>query len=145
MSRWYDGAVYRIGELAERAMVSKRTIDYYTSIGLLKADRSKSNYRIYTDESLHDLKFIEECKSLHYPLDEIKRKLEMRKAAGSIQASEVEKHVCTLTQQMLKLHNDLFDIIPFIEKLDEKQKETLTNNLSLLRTALLKSLLKVSS
>ncbi|MFC4801995.1 MULTISPECIES: MerR family transcriptional regulator [Neobacillus] len=144
MSRWYDGAVYRIGELAERAMVSKRTIDYYTSIGLLKADRSESNYRIYTDESLHDLKFIEECKSLHYPLDEIKRKLEIRKE-GSIQASEVEKHVCTLTQQMLKLHNDLFDIIPFMEKLDEKQKETLTNNLSLLRTALLKSLLKVSS
>ncbi|WP_423801429.1 MerR family transcriptional regulator [Neobacillus sp. SAB-20_R2A] len=144
MSRWYDGAVYRIGELAERAMVSKRTIDYYTSIGLLKADRSESNYRIYTDESLHDLKFIEECKSLHYPLDEIKRKLEIRKE-GSIQASEVEKHVCTLTQQMLKLHNDLFDIIPFLEELDAKQKEKLSNNLSLLRTALLKSLLKVSS
>lgn len=144
MSRWYDGAVYRIGELAERAMVSKRTIDYYTSIGLLKADRSESNYRIYSDESLHDLKFIEECKSLHYPLDEIKRKLEIRKE-GSIQASEVEKHVCTLTQQMLKLHNDLFDIIPFLEELDAKQKEKLSNNLSLLRTALLKSLLKVSS
>ena len=144
MSRWYDGAVYRIGELAERAMVSKRTIDYYTSIGLLKADRSESNYRIYTDESLHDLKFIEECKSLHYPLDEIKRKLEIRKE-GSIQASEVEKHVCTLTQQMLKLHNDLFDIIPLLEELDAKQKEKLSNNLSLLRTALLKSLLKVSS
>ncbi|WP_312857345.1 MerR family transcriptional regulator [Neobacillus endophyticus] len=133
-----------MGELAERAMVSKRTIDYYTSIGLLKAERSKSNYRIYSDETLNDLKFIEECKSLHIPLDEIRRKLEMRKAQN-IQASEVDKHVCALTQQMKQLYVDLFDLIPILEKLDEEQKEMLTSNLSLLRTALVKSLLKVTS
>ncbi|NRD78326.1 MerR family transcriptional regulator [Bacillus sp. BRMEA1] len=125
-------------------MVSKRTIDYYTSIGLLKAERSKSNYRIYSDETLNDLKFIEECKSLHIPLDEIRRKLEMRKAQN-IQASEVDKHVCALTQQMKQLYVDLFDLIPILEKLDEEQKEMLTSNLSLLRTALVKSLLKVTS
>jgi MerR family copper efflux transcriptional regulator len=125
-------------------MVSKRTIDYYTSIGLLKAERSKSNYRIYTDEALNDLKFIEECKSLHFPLDEIKRKLEMRKAK-TIHAAEVDKHVYALSQQMKQLYVDLFDLIPILEKLDEEQKELLTSNLSLLRTALMKSLLKVTS
>ncbi|WP_066370495.1 MerR family transcriptional regulator [Neobacillus fumarioli] len=142
--RWYDGAVYRIGELAEKARVSKRTIDYYTSIGLLKAERSKSNYRIYTDEALHDLKFIEECKSLHFPLDEIKRKLEMRKAKN-IHAADVEKHVCALTQQMKQLYVELFDLIPLLETLDNEQKELLTNNLSKLTTALTNSLIKVSS
>ena len=144
MLRWYDGAVYRIGELAEIAMVSKRTIDYYTSIGLLKAERSKSNYRIYSDESLEDLKFIEECKSLHFPLDEIKRKLEMRKEKN-IRASEVEKHVSSVTQLMKQLNSDLFDLIPILEKLDDEQKKKLTNNLSMLRTALMKSLLNVTS
>ncbi|WP_335519972.1 MerR family transcriptional regulator [Neobacillus drentensis] len=144
MLRWYDGAVYRIGELAEIAMVSKRTIDYYTSIGLLKAERSKSNYRIYSDESLEDLKFIEECKSLHFPLDEIKRKLEMRKEKN-IRASEVEKHVSSVTQLMKQLNSDLFDLIPILEKLDDEQKKKLTNNLSILRTALVKSLLNVTS
>ena len=142
--RWYDGAVYRIGELAEIAMVSKRTIDYYTSIGLLKAERSKSNYRIYSDESLEDLKFIEECKSLHFPLDEIKRKLEMRKEKN-IRESEVEKHVSSVTQLMKQLNSDLFDLIPILEKLDDEQKKKLTNNLSMLRTALMKSLLNVTS
>ncbi|WHY80081.1 MerR family transcriptional regulator [Neobacillus sp. WH10] len=142
--RWYDGAVYRIGELAEIAMVSKRTIDYYTSIGLLKAERSKSNYRIYSDESLEDLKFIEECKSLHFPLDEIKRKLEMRKEKN-IRESEVEKHVSSVTQLMKQLNSDLFDLIPILEKLDDEQKKKLTNNLSMLRTALVKSLLNVTS
>ncbi|OIK12404.1 MerR family transcriptional regulator [Bacillus sp. MUM 116] len=141
--RWYDGAVYRIGELAERANVSKRTIDYYTSIGLLNAKRSKSNYRIYTEESLRDLQFIEECKSLHYPLDEIRRKLDIKKE--KIIDSEVDKYVKSITQQMKQLHNDLFDLLPLLEKLDDRQREKLTNNLSLLRTALLKSLLNVSN
>ncbi|WP_257984414.1 MerR family transcriptional regulator [Neobacillus cucumis] len=133
-----------MGELAEIAHMSKRTIDYYTSIGLLVAERSKANYRIYSDEALDDLKFIEECKNLHFPLDEIKRKLEMRKAKN-LRDSEVEKHVSAVTQQMKQLHNDLFDLIPILEKLDEEQKEMLTLNLSLLRTALMKSLLSVTT
>jgi MerR family transcriptional regulator, copper efflux regulator len=144
MLRWYDGAVYRIGEIAEIAHVSKRTIDYYTSIGLLKAERSKSNYRIYSDDSLEDLKFIEEWKSLHYPLDEIRRKLEMRKAKNILE-SEVDRHVSAVTQQMKQLHSDLFDLIPVLENLDEHQKEKLMNNLSLLRNALKTSLIKVTN
>jgi MerR family transcriptional regulator, copper efflux regulator len=111
---------------------------------LLKAERSKSNYRIYSDEALDDLKFIEECKSLYFPLDEIRRKLEMRKATN-IGDSDMEKHVSAVTQQMKQLHSDLFDLIPILEKLDEQQKEKLTSNLSLLRTVLMKSLLNVTS
>ena len=125
-------------------MVSKRTIDYYTSIGLLSAERSKSNYRIYSDESLQDLKFIEECKSLHYPLDEIKRKLDMKKDK-TIRDSEVEKHVDAVTQQIQQLQNDLFDLIPIVEKLDDLQKEKLTSNLLMLKSVLSNSLLNVTS
>jgi DNA-binding transcriptional MerR regulator len=125
-------------------MVSKRTIDYYTSIGLLSAERSKSNYRIYSDESLQDLKFIEECKSLHYPLDEIKRKLDMKKDKTN-RDSEVEKHVNEVTQQMQQLQNDLFDLIPIVEKLDDLQKEKFTTNLLMLKSVLSNSLLNVTS
>ena len=125
-------------------MVSKRTIDYYTSIGLLSAERSQSNYRIYTEESLKDLKFIEECKSLHYPLDEIKRKLDMKKDK-TIRDSEVEKHVNIVSQQMQQLQNDLFDLIPIIEKLDDLQKEKLTSNLLMLKSVLTNSLLNETS
>jgi MerR family copper efflux transcriptional regulator len=140
--RWYDGAVYRIGELASIAMVSKRTIDYYTSIGLLQAERSKSNYRIYSDESINDLKFIEECKSLHYPLDEIRRKLEMKKDK-KIRDSQVEEHVKAVNQQIKQLQSDLFDLLPVLENLNEQQKEKFINNLSLLKNVLTKSLLKI--
>ncbi|MFP7295669.1 MerR family transcriptional regulator [Neobacillus niacini] len=133
-----------MGELAEIAMVSKRTIDYYTSIGLLSAERSKSNYRMYSEESLMDLKFIEECKNLHFPLDEIKRKLDMKKEK-KIRDSEVEKHLNAVTQQMHQLQNDLIDLIPVVEKLDDLQKEKFTSNLMMLKSVVRKTLLNITS
>ncbi|WP_462409973.1 MerR family transcriptional regulator [Neobacillus sp. Marseille-QA0830] len=68
----------------------------------------------------------------------------MRKSRN-LQATEVDKHVSAVAQQMKQLENDLFDLIPFLEKLDDRQKEKLTSNLSLLRSALIQSLLMVSS
>ena len=112
--------------------MSKRTIDYYTSIGLLNADRSKSYYRIYSDESLKDLQFIEECKSLHYPLDEIKRKLDMKKDMNLCE-TEVDQHIKAVTKQMKQLQSDLFDLYPMLANLDEHQKAKYTKSLDLLR------------
>ncbi|WP_308162104.1 hypothetical protein [Bacillus sp. ISL-18] len=68
----------------------------------------------------------------------------MRKEKN-LRESEVEKHVSVVTQQMKQLHSDLFDLIPILEKLDEEQKEKLTNNLSLLTAVLMKSLLSVTT
>ncbi|WP_307406749.1 MerR family transcriptional regulator [Neobacillus ginsengisoli] len=133
-----------MGEIAEIAMVSKRTIDYYTSIGLLRAERSKSNYRIYSDESISDLKFIEECKSLHYPLDEIRRKLEIRKTK-KLRDSEVEKHVKAVTQQMKQLQNELCVLQLLLEKLDQQQKEEFSTTFNIQGNALMKSLLNLTS
>lgn len=125
-------------------MVSRRTIDYYTSIGLLQAERSQSNYRIYSDDSLEDLKFIEECKRLHYPLDEIKRKLEMKKAK-QIRESEVEEQVSAVAQQMKQLSSDLSVLLPLMKSLNTQQKEKLAGKLTLQGAALLESLLHLTS
>lgn len=55
--------LYRIGELSKLAAVSARTIDYYTTIGLIEpAKRSDKNYRLYSDETLQRLERIEELK-----------------------------------------------------------------------------------
>lgn len=110
----------------------------------MKADRSETNYRIYSDESLKDLKFIEECKKLHYPLEEIKRKLEMKKAK-KIRDSEVEEQISAVTQQMKQLREDLSVLLPLIQTLDEQQKEKCSNTLNRQGTALMKSLLNLTS
>ncbi|NHM31801.1 MerR family transcriptional regulator [Bacillus sp. C11] len=132
-----------MGELACIASVSKRTIDYYTSIGLLNAERSKSNYRVYSEEALADLKFIEDCKVLHYPLDEIKRKLDIKRAK-KIRESEVEKHISAVSQQMKQLHEDLSVLLPLIEKMDQQLKEDFEKTINLQGTALIKSLLNLT-
>ena len=135
--RWYDGAVYRIGELANIANVSKRTIDYYTSLGLLKANRSKSNDRIYSQNAVEDLKFIEECKNLHFSLEEIKRKLEIKKQQ-ELQEGELEKHIQLVTQQMKQLANDLNVLLPLLNNLDERQAQLLNTESEMLKKSLSK-------
>jgi DNA-binding transcriptional MerR regulator len=110
---------------------------------LLNAERSKSNYRIYSEEALADLKFIEDCKVLHYPLGEIKRKLDMKRAK-KIRESEMEKHISAVSQQMKQLHEDLSVLLPLIEKMDQQQKEDFEQTINLQGTALIKSLLNLT-
>ncbi|MBT2690756.1 MerR family transcriptional regulator [Bacillus sp. ISL-47] len=133
-----------MGELASIANVSKRTIDYYTSIGLIKAKRSKSNYRIYSEDVLSDLRFIEECKKLHLPLEEIKRKLEM-KTKREIRTGDVEKHIDAVTLQMKQLHQEISVLMPLINTLDEEQKDGLSKKLTVESNALLRSLSSLTS
>lgn len=71
-----DVILYRIGELARLAQVSRRTIDFYTRIGLLQPEeRTNGNYRLYNQESLKRLRIITELKKKKYTLEEIRREL----------------------------------------------------------------------
>lgn len=81
---------------------------------------------------------------MHLPLEEIKRKLEIKKSKD-IRESEVEKHIDGVTSQMKQLHNELSTILPLIEKLEGQQKKELSNKLSIESTALMQSLLILTS
>lgn len=89
----------------------------------MRAQRSKSNYRIYSYQAIDDLKFIEKCKHLHLPLEEIKRKLEMKKLE-EVQEGEIQKHIQSITQQMKQLQNDLDVLVPLFENLDDTLAES---------------------
>lgn len=66
------GQGMRIGELAERARVTPRTIRYYESLGLLRpSGREPSGYRSYTEAELARLEKIDALKQLGLSLDEI--------------------------------------------------------------------------
>ncbi|MEY9212351.1 MerR family transcriptional regulator [Thermobifida halotolerans] len=51
----------RIGELAERAGVSTRTLRYYESRGLLPGRRTANGYRVYGGD---DLRLVEQIRTL---------------------------------------------------------------------------------
>jgi hypothetical protein len=66
---------YKIGDIAQLAGVSRRTIDYYTKLGLLQPIRSENNYRYYTRHTLARLKIIEALKAQRFTLDEIREQI----------------------------------------------------------------------
>lgn len=108
---------------------------------MLQAQRSNSNYRIYPEEALEDLKLIEEYKKLHLPLHEIKRKLELNKHI-ELEDRDVEKQVETVTNQIKQLKNDLSVLLPVISKY---KKDPMSKKLNEEGTALIASLVRITS
>lgn len=67
---------FHIGELAEKCNVNKETIRYYERLGLIpKPSRTKSGYRIYTEQTVDRLNFIKRIQELGFTLNEIDKLL----------------------------------------------------------------------
>ena len=63
---------YRIGELAAKVGVTERTIRYYEERGLLESvKRLDGGQRVYTDDDVRRLKFIQKLKVLGLSLAEM--------------------------------------------------------------------------
>ena len=67
-----EATSYTVGQVAELAGVTVRTLHHYDQIGLLSAsDRSGSGYRRYSESDLERLQQILFYRELGFPLDEI--------------------------------------------------------------------------
>ncbi|MGE7768498.1 MerR family transcriptional regulator [Peribacillus sp. NPDC096540] len=126
----------KIGELAEMANVTKRTVDYYTNMGLLKAERSASNYRYYSVRELERLHRIEECKRKNLSLEDIKELFNQDKEVSSA----IEETGLQLKSKLDGLNEELREVIRLIEK-DEKNELLLKKQISHESIALIQSLL----
>ncbi|MBC6971219.1 MerR family transcriptional regulator [Bacillus sp. Xin] len=131
--------MYRIGQLAHLAHVSKRTIDYYTNLGILKAERSQSNYRYYDETAFETLQFIEKCKEMHMPLCEIKERIEERKKLLGIN-EHVSKQVNEVTNHIHQLEVELTQLKSLLDGLTDSQREKISKSLSGQTTTLLQTL-----
>lgn len=126
----------KIGELAEMANVTKRTVDYYTNLGLLKAERSASNYRYYSVGELERLRRIEGYKRDNLSLEDIKELLKKEMEAASV----IEEKGLQLKSKMDGLNEELQEFISLIEK-DGKSEVLLKKQVSRESMALIQSLL----
>ncbi|MCT4480656.1 MerR family transcriptional regulator [Peribacillus frigoritolerans] len=126
----------KIGELAEMANVTKRTVDYYTNLGLLKAERSASNYRYYSVGELERLRRIEGYKRENLSLEDIKELLKKDKE----EESAIEEKGLQLKNKMDGLNEELQEFISLIEK-DGKSELLLKKQISRESMALIQSLL----
>ena len=103
----------RIGELAERAAVTTKTIRYYESIGLIaEPARTPSGYRDYEDGALERLRFIRQSQTTGLSLSEIRSVLELKDTGA---------RSCEHSRALLQRHLD--DLDDQIERLSEARRE----------------------
>ncbi|WP_195697081.1 MerR family transcriptional regulator [Priestia megaterium] len=133
-----------MGELANLAHVTKRTIDHYTNIGLLKAERSASNYRYYTEEALKRIRVIEEYKKKGLSLMDIKLLLQ-EDSSSSFQRDHLLDKTDSVLQQLKELNMNLEHVVPLVEKLNEQDKKLLKSRFSPESVSLTHSLLMLLS
>nr|WP_036198451.1 MerR family transcriptional regulator [Ureibacillus sinduriensis] len=124
-----------MSDLATYAGVTKRTIDYYTNLGLLEMERSPSNYRLYPVEMVERIQWIEQQKKSGKCLSEI-AKIIGNHATEDKPYEEVNIHELRL--QMKKLENDVTKIM---DSLSEQEKQNLKRKVTPESVALMQSLI----
>lgn len=98
----------RIGELEARSGASRHTLRYYEQIGLISPLRQTNNYRVYTEQTLQDLDFIQRAQSMGFSLGEIGEILDAQRnklidcADG---AKLIEKKMAEIKQKIANLQS----------------------------------------
>lgn len=94
--------IYTIGELAELAGVSTKTLRVYERKGLLLPERNKENsYRIYTEEAVRKLEQIQLMKYLGLSLEQIERFLAKNRENGRKELLLTQKHLLEKKREQL--------------------------------------------
>lgn len=105
--------MFTIKELCEKSGLSRSTILYYHSIGLLKpTERSESNYRLYSKDSLKELERICTFREAGVPLTEISRILN---TDNNIEREILEKTLEMLNSESKKIKRKQETIIKMLE------------------------------
>ncbi|HGM5552720.1 TPA: MerR family transcriptional regulator [Pseudomonas putida] len=98
----------KIGELEIRSGASRHTLRYYEQIGLISPLRQTNNYRVYTEQTLQDLDFIQRAQSMGFSLGEIGEILDAQRnklidcADG---AKLIEKKMTEIKQKIANLQS----------------------------------------
>ena len=88
---------YKVSELAEKAGVTKRTIHYYISKGLLLPPEGTGINSLYNDEHLERILLIKKLQAEYMPLNKIREyilenpKEKVRKSAKEVKAKVIHK------------------------------------------------------
>jgi DNA-binding transcriptional MerR regulator len=98
-----------IGELAERAGTSTRTLRYYEEHGLVRADRDANGYRRYDDSELRVVHEIRALLAVGFALDDI------RPFVACLRAGNETGHVCP--DSVVVLRRKLAEVDGYIDQL----------------------------
>jgi MerR family transcriptional regulator, repressor of the yfmOP operon len=135
MSTQMQDRRYRIGEVAERAAVTTRTIRYYEELGLLgaTAERTKGAHRLYTDADITRLQELIRLRDLlGLSLDELVELTEAEEARAALRnqwaesasdrerAQIVKAAIALIERQIELVHARQHRLSDFADELSEK-------------------------
>jgi len=102
-----------IGQVAKKYALSRSTLIYYDSIGILEpSGRSESNYRLYSDNDLHKMDRIMLFRSAGLPLESIALLLEKE---GSELDLTLEQRLFSINGEIQGLRNQQKVILKILE------------------------------
>lgn len=105
--------MYTIGQLSKRFGLSRSTLLYYDTIGLLPAStRSASGYRLYTEQALQRMLQIQTYREAGLPLETIQSLLASNTDSS---ASVLERQLQDLNREMQRLRQQQQVIIRLLE------------------------------
>lgn len=98
-----------IGQAAERAGISAKSIRYYESVGLIaRASRRDNNYRDYGDQEIAELRFIHRARSLGFSVKEVGDLLALwrdRKRASQQVREVARRHIDDIDRKIAELQS----------------------------------------
>ncbi|MGW0916389.1 MerR family transcriptional regulator [Streptomyces sp. NPDC002784] len=110
----------RIGELARRTGVSERSLRYYETQGLLRADRTPGGHRDYPEAAVDRVIRIQELFAAGLHSSRIAQLLPcMRDTDGGPSAVATPKLVHDLTEERERIDRMIADLVRSRETLDE--------------------------
>ncbi len=97
-----------IGQVANATGVNVQTLRYYERVGLMPAPkRSRSGYRLYTDDTVRMVSFVKRAQELGFTLREVKELLKFRsaglqrrdavRAAAAAKVRDIDARIADLT------------------------------------------------
>ena len=105
--------MFTIGQVAKKYSLSRSTLIYYDSIGILiPSGRSESNYRLYSDNDLQKMDRIVLFRSAGLPLESIALLLE--KEGGDLD-STLEQRLFSINSEIQGLRNQQNVILKILE------------------------------
>jgi Cu(I)-responsive transcriptional regulator len=98
-----------IGQATQATGVSVKMIRHYEEIGLLRnVARTAANYRLYSEQHLHTLRFIKRSRTLGFSIDEIRELLSLwqdrRRSSASVKKIAA-RHVEELQGKIAELQS----------------------------------------
>ena len=116
---------YRVGELAHLCEVNPRTVDYYTSVGLLlPIARSRGGHRLYGEDAAWRLRAIRGLQAQGCSLGEIRERL------ATIPDGELLPRIEQLCKELRQIEAEVAALAPQLAQADARTHGALRSSLA---------------